>query len=117
MFDREPISHTGITDNYQFECQDSDFEFVGQGCHLPIRIWITGWTVARILEIVTIHMRQLASLLKKITTGVIHPTGCPKKSYPSEIYIRTTRSKIVKTVQNGPNGPNGPKWSKRSKMV
>ena len=58
MFDREPISHTGITDNYQFECQDSDFEFVGQGCHFPIGIWIKGWTVARILEIVTIHMRS-----------------------------------------------------------
>ena len=59
-------------------------------------------------------LQQLASLLKKITTGVIHPTGCPKKSYPSEIYLRTTRSKIVKTVQNGPNSP---KWSKRSKIV
>ena len=59
-------------------------------------------------------LQQLASLLKKITTGVIHPTGCPKISYPSEIYLRTTRSKIVKTVQNGPNGT---KWSKQSKMV
>ena len=65
MFDREPISHTGITDNYQFECQDSDFEFVGQGCHLPIGIWIKGWTVARILEIVTIHM-QYDSLHPKL---------------------------------------------------
>ena len=91
MFDREPISHTGITDNYQFECQDSDFEFVGQGCHFPIGIWIKGWTVARILEIVTIHMQY----------GPKCPNG-PRWS------------RMVQTVQNGPNGP---KWSKRSKMV
>ena len=86
--------YTSIADNNSFECQHSYFEFVGQGSHLPIGNWNKGWTVARILDIVTIHMQYDSLHPKMVQIG-------PKWSK------RSKRSKIVKCLHIYFISPNG----------